>query len=417
MLGAQPAEIQQLPGRQVGRVVADTFGPTVADVGPGGHERPEGRRVLGAPGVARRVVHVGQAEVMGVLVGEDPEAAVLRLDGVVTEPHSGGVVRDQAAADQATVGADLDTGHPAGAADLKVGVPAVAPDGVGALVWVTGRLVAAGVDDLHVVDVAVRLVEDAVTVEVVAVPDVELLQVGLDVRHRLARVELLLDPDRHGVAGQRLGGGADDAPAVVAAVERLVEGHLDPALDLSGHRVPVGGLGLEVLRHPIEIHVLVVGLAVVGLPQRGIVDGAVRRGNLVVERAGHIRRAAVGRRSLEDGVGVLLVAELDDDDEDRVGGLTLEFDVLPLAHLDGLGRVLGPILEALLDDCLLLRGLLVRDRQGVRRHVPISTLVIQRGKGARVGHGGCRCGRGHRCHREQGGGERARRCERQCSHP
>ena len=53
----------------------------------------------------------------------------------------------------------------------------MAPDRVGALLRVAGSFVAAGVDDLEVVDVAVALVEVAVLVEVVPVLDVERLQV------------------------------------------------------------------------------------------------------------------------------------------------------------------------------------------------------------------------------------------------
>ena len=68
------------------------------------------------------------------------------------------------------------------AAGLEVGAGAVAPDGVGALVRVAGRLVAAGVHDLEVVDDAVGLVEDAVAVDAVAVLLVEGLQVVLDLR-------------------------------------------------------------------------------------------------------------------------------------------------------------------------------------------------------------------------------------------
>ena len=58
------------------------------------------------------------------------------------------------------------------------------PDRVLALLRVTVGLVAAGVDDLEVVDVTVGLVEVAVTVVVVAVPLVEGLQLRLDLRRR-----------------------------------------------------------------------------------------------------------------------------------------------------------------------------------------------------------------------------------------
>jgi hypothetical protein len=56
----------------------------------------------------------------------------------------------------------------------------MAPDGVAALGPAAGLLTFAGVDRLEVIDVAVGLVEVAVAIEVVAVPDVELSQIGVD---------------------------------------------------------------------------------------------------------------------------------------------------------------------------------------------------------------------------------------------
>ena len=64
--------------------------------------------------------------------------------------------------------------------------PAVRPDGVLALGAAAGLLALTGVHRLEVVDVAVGLVEVAVAVVVVPVPDVELGQVVLDLLRRLA---------------------------------------------------------------------------------------------------------------------------------------------------------------------------------------------------------------------------------------
>src|SRR3546814_4544758 len=61
------------------------------------------------------------------------------------------------------------------------GVPAVAPDGVLALPGIAVGLVAAGVNDLEVVDVAVGLVEVAVAVVVVAIVHVVAGELGRDV--------------------------------------------------------------------------------------------------------------------------------------------------------------------------------------------------------------------------------------------
>ena len=55
----------------------------------------------------------------------------------------------------------------------------MAPDGVRALGAAAGLLAFAGMDRLEVVDVAVRLVEVAVAVVVVAIPDVERGQEGV----------------------------------------------------------------------------------------------------------------------------------------------------------------------------------------------------------------------------------------------
>ena len=80
-LVVEPAELELLPGTHVDRLRADVHGAVVA-VRAARHQRPEARRVL-APG---RVVQIRDAEIMGVLVREHADAAVLRLDGVVADP-------------------------------------------------------------------------------------------------------------------------------------------------------------------------------------------------------------------------------------------------------------------------------------------------------------------------------------------
>ena len=126
----------------------------VAHPGAGAHQGPEAGAVLAAAGV----VEVGQAEVVAELVGEDAEAAVLRLGGVVADPEAG-VADLDAAVLVATAGPPL-----------RVGVdrPAVRPDRRRGC---AGLLALTGVHGLEVVDVAVRLVEVAVPVVVEAVPD------------------------------------------------------------------------------------------------------------------------------------------------------------------------------------------------------------------------------------------------------
>ena len=100
---------------------------------------------------------------------------------------------------------------------------AMAPDGVGALGAAAGLLAFAGVDRLEVVDIAVRLVEVAVAVVVVAIPDVEGREHRVDLRRGHCRRRSasptrlrLVDQEAPDVAR------ADDAAAVVAAVRSLV---------------------------------------------------------------------------------------------------------------------------------------------------------------------------------------------------
>ncbi len=104
---------------------------------------------------------------MAELVGEDADAAVLGLDGVVADPVV--AAADRHAAER--VRPAPSTSGPC--APGSVGIRAVAPDGVGALGTAAGLLALAGMHRLEVVDVAVRLVEVAVAVVVVAIPDVE----------------------------------------------------------------------------------------------------------------------------------------------------------------------------------------------------------------------------------------------------
>lgn len=184
------------------------------------------------------------------------------------------------------------------------------------------------------IDEAVRLGEVAVTVAVVAVALVERAQVARDLRSRPAGIELTLDPVRHRVADQKPGVVAGDAAADVAAVAGLVERHLHPR----GH-LPVDGVAARRLRlvvpgHPVEVHVPVVRLVVVGLPQRRVVYRAVRRRDAVVRRPVEDLRVARGSsvrvRVLKQRARMARVPEFCDDDEDRVRALAGELDPVAL---------------------------------------------------------------------------------------
>src|SRR5665811_1326077 len=137
------------------------------------HQGPETGAVLATSGV----VEVRQTEVVAELVGEDTEATVLGLGGVVTDPHPGVTY----------LGTSSEVARWAsGTKVCGVDVPAVGPDGVRALRAAAGFFALPGVNRLEVVDIAVGLVEVAVVVVVVAVDLVELRQVGLDIRSGLS---------------------------------------------------------------------------------------------------------------------------------------------------------------------------------------------------------------------------------------
>src|SRR5690606_5268956 len=310
----QPAQLELVPGGHVAGQVTDLL-LAGAQPGTGGHQGPETGGVLAAGGV----VEVRQAEVVTVLVGEDAESAVLRLDGVVADPDAG--LADGRAAQLVL----LRTGGTGVGAER---VPAVRPDGVRALGAAARGLVLAGVHDLEVVDVAVGLVEVAVAVEVVAVPLVELGDVRLDLGVGLAGRLLLGDPGVQAVADDVPHARAVALAAGVVAVTGLVVRDLDPVGDLALDGVAAGGLPLEVRLDRLgvlalaEVQVLEVLPVVVRLPGGGVVLLAVRLGDLVVQRAGRAAVAAVD-----------LVAELDEDREDLVGLLAAELDVHGVALL------------------------------------------------------------------------------------
>ena len=212
------------------------------------------------------------------------------------------------------------------------------------------------------VDVAVGLVEVAVVVDVVAVPDVVLRERVPDLRGRLTCGGLGGDPRVHAVPDQVPGVAADVArarEAVAAAVAGLVVADLDRLGDRPLDRVATRRLRLVVLPHRLaagdravaEVEVLVVRAAVVVVPVGAVVDPAVGLRDLVEQRSvepGRPRCALVG---VLVGVGrVPLVAELDQQDEQPVGVLTAQLDVLVLRRLGR--RSHGGVVRGLRGRCL-----------------------------------------------------------------
>ena len=259
---------------------------------------------------------------MAELVREDADAAVLRLDRVVADPVAAGADTNTAGA---VVGGTVD------ADEVVVRIPAVAPDRVRALRAAARLLALAGVDRLEVVDVAVRLVEVPVAVVVVAIPHVELRQVFVDLLRRPPGSDLAVVPGLQRVGHEQPRTAADDAAAVVGAIQARAVRHLHPVGHCTVHRVTVGRDLLVEIPHRdrarviVEQQVFVVGTREVRAPDRGVVDGPVGLRNLVVQRP---RGATEGRIDER--------AELADDRPDRVFAFALELDVLAVGDAVGL---------------------------------------------------------------------------------
>ncbi len=256
---------------------ADVLGP-IAHPGTLGHQRPEGGAVRAAGGI----VEVRQSEVVAVLVDENADTAVFGLDGVLADP----VV---AAADLA---AARRVECRSGRSDALVeGIPAVAPDRGLTQRTASGLFAFPGVDRLERVDVAVRLVEIAVTVVVVAIPDIELTEVRVDLRRALAGRDLRVVPGVHRILQEvphSVGPCAWRDVHQVVIVRRRVPGHRDPVGHVAVHRVAAGRLfDVEVphrvrARRFVEQDVDEVVPAEIRDPERGVVHAAIRLRDRVV---------------------------------------------------------------------------------------------------------------------------------------
>ena len=79
----EPTELEFLPGIEIARIGAN-ISRAITKVGTTGHNRPE----AGGVGAARCVVLIGQAKIISIFVSKYAQAAIFRLNGVVTYPHA-----------------------------------------------------------------------------------------------------------------------------------------------------------------------------------------------------------------------------------------------------------------------------------------------------------------------------------------
>ena len=135
-LRVEPAELEAAPTRPCRSGASPMPSATVADVGAGGHQGPERRWCSPRHRCCRRCRRGPAGRGRGRTRGRRRRGRRSPAGWCSHPPRcrsgcSGPGWPGGAEAERAAVGADVDAGQAAGAAGLEVGVPAVAPDGVG----------------------------------------------------------------------------------------------------------------------------------------------------------------------------------------------------------------------------------------------------------------------------------------------
>ncbi len=239
------------------------------------------------------------------------------------------------------------------------------PYRVGSLCAAACFLTLAGVHDLEMIDIAIRLVEVAVGVVIVPIPHVERLELRAHLCQRLSRCELIRRPDGNGVTNEHPDRRTDVRAAGVRTVSRLVELHADPVDDGPIEPVPSRRLLLVVVEHPVEIHVVEMRPVEVGLPDGDVVDSAIGLCDLIV------------KRTWGAAEGTYRVAELGEDHEDPILPRLFELDILSLGDLLHATRAASrqPRLLRLLSQPALLLFEWVRDVVA-QRAAPSPWLIV-----------------------------------------
>ncbi len=166
----------------------------------------------------------------------------------------------------------------------------MAPDGISALGTAAGFFTLAGMNSLEVIDIAVGLVEVPIAIIIVAIPDIKLGQVSIDLGRCFTGSDLGVVPGIQRVAYEHPGVGTDDIAAVIRAVSGFIVWNLHPIGYIAVDRITVGGFGdIEVAHRnsagsPGEEQVLIIRLAEIRRPDGRVINGAVRLGDLVVQR-------------------------------------------------------------------------------------------------------------------------------------
>ena len=160
----RPVEEELLVGAHRNRLGTNAFRrDTGAAIGAAGIKRPEACRVLSAAGIARCVIQIRQAKIVTELMGEHAHAAIFRFDGVIANPVVGATDLNTTKAMRTytirTIGAEI-------------GIPTMAPDGIGTLGTTTGFFTRTRVDGLEMVDITIGFIEVTITIRIVTIPDI-----------------------------------------------------------------------------------------------------------------------------------------------------------------------------------------------------------------------------------------------------
>ncbi len=100
------------------------------------------------------------------------------------------------------------------------------PNGIRALGAAAGLLAFTSMDSLEVIDVTIRLIEVAIAIIVIAIPDIELGQIGADLSRGLAGCDLGVIPGIDRITDKQPGAGTNDAAAIVGAIVGFIEWNL-----------------------------------------------------------------------------------------------------------------------------------------------------------------------------------------------
>ncbi len=184
-----------------------------------------------------------------------------------------------------------------------------------------------GVHDLEVVDVAIRLIEVAIAIPVIAVPHVELAQVVVDFAAAHSACSCGVIPGVRAILHKIPDRGADNIAAEVRTIASFIERNLDPIGDVPVDRIAIGGLLDVIVAHRDGVRrsgkeqIFEVGAAKIWCPNRRVVYAAVGLRDLIMNRS----RVPAGNR-------MHFIAKFSQNGPDRIFPHTLQLHVSSMTY-------------------------------------------------------------------------------------